>query len=60
VHSTPQSEIERARLHQRLIDVMQANGTTPDEIRWPAVDELRPSPAVTVESDQEQPEVVSA
>lgn len=59
-HSTPQSELERVRLHQRLIDVMQAEGTTPDEIRWPAVDELRSSPAVTVESDEEQPEVVSA
>ena len=32
-HSTPASESERARLHQRLTDVMEANGTTPDEIQ---------------------------
>jgi arylsulfatase A-like enzyme len=40
-HRTPASEVERARLHQRLIDVMNDAGTTPDEIRWPAVEELR-------------------
>ena len=34
-HGTAASAIERARLHQRLTDVMAANGTTPDEIRWP-------------------------
>ena len=36
-HRTPESDVERARLHQRLSDVMRANGTTPDEIQWPAV-----------------------
>ncbi len=59
-HSTPHSDIERARLHQRLIDVMRANGTMPDEIRWPDVDEFRPSPTVSVESDEEETEVVPA
>ena len=49
--STPESAIERARLHQRLTDVMAANGTTPDEIRWPAADEFRPSTAVAVGSE---------
>lgn len=52
-HSTPASEIARARLHQRLIDVMRANGTTPDEIRWPAVDEYRPATALTQASEEE-------
>jgi choline-sulfatase len=56
-HSNPQSDLERARLHQRLVQVMHTNGTTPDEIRWPNVDEFRPSPAVTVESDEEEAEV---
>jgi hypothetical protein len=40
---TPASDVERARLHRRLTDVMETNGTTPDEIRWPAVDEYQPS-----------------
>lgn len=39
-HRTPASDAQRARLHQRLIDVMRANGTMPDEIRWPSVDEF--------------------
>jgi choline-sulfatase len=39
VNRTAGSEIERVRLHQRLIDVMRANGTMPDEIRWPGIDE---------------------
>jgi hypothetical protein len=59
-HSTSRSEIERVRLHQRLIEVMHANGTTPDEIQWPGVDEFRPSPTITVESDEEEPEVTPA
>ena len=42
-HSTPASEAERARLHRRLWDVMCANGTRPDEIRWPEVDDYRPT-----------------
>jgi arylsulfatase A-like enzyme len=45
-HRTPASDAERARLHRRLSDVMETNGTTPDEIRWPAVDEFPPAPAV--------------
>ena len=36
---TPDSDIERARLHRRLSDVTEINGTTPDEIRWPDVDD---------------------
>jgi arylsulfatase A-like enzyme len=34
-HRTAASEVERARLHRRLSDVMREKGTTPDEIRWP-------------------------
>jgi choline-sulfatase len=41
-HSTPESEIERARLHQRLIEVMAKNGTTPDEIAWPTFEDHQP------------------
>jgi arylsulfatase A-like enzyme len=37
------SEIERARLHRRLSEVMRVNGTTPDEIEWPGVEESRPA-----------------
>ena len=57
-HSTPESESERARLHQRLVDVMEANGTTPDEIRWPAVDEYQPARTVATASEDE-PETAS-
>jgi arylsulfatase A-like enzyme len=53
-NTTPDSEIERARLHQRLIAVMDENGTTPDEIRWPAVEEFRPSTATAAASEDEQ------
>ncbi len=35
-HRTPESDVERARLHQRLSDVMRDNGTVPDEIQWPS------------------------
>ena len=42
-HSTPASEIARERLHQRLIDVMRANGTLPDEIQWPRFEEYQPN-----------------
>jgi choline-sulfatase len=52
-HATEASDRERARLHQRLIDVMAENGTTPDEIRWPAVEEFRPSTTVTETSEDE-------
>ena len=53
-HATPASEIERARLHRRLIDVMRTNGTTPDEIRWPAVEAFSPSTAVAGASEDEE------
>jgi arylsulfatase A-like enzyme len=42
-HSTAASERERARLHQRLWEVMRVNGTAPDEIRWPEFDDYRPA-----------------
>jgi choline-sulfatase len=50
---TPQSDVERSRLHQRLTTVMEEKGTTPDEIRWPAVDEFRPSTIVAAVSEEE-------
>jgi hypothetical protein len=40
-HATPASDIARARLHQRLIDVMKEHGTTPDEIDWPSGDDYK-------------------
>ena len=54
---TPASNLERARLHQRLIDVMQANGTTPDEISFPSADEFQPS---AVLADVREDDVVTA
>jgi choline-sulfatase len=53
-HSTPASDAERARLHQRLWDVMRAYGTAPDEIRWPEIDDYRPAEHV-VELDEDEP-----
>jgi hypothetical protein len=53
-HRTPASDVERARLHRRLAGVMQANGTTPDEIRWPAVEEFRSATAVADASEGEE------
>jgi arylsulfatase A-like enzyme len=55
-HSTPASDIERARLHRRLTDVMQTNGTAPDEIRWPAAEEFRPSTVRAVAGEEEEQE----
>jgi hypothetical protein len=52
-HRTPASNRERVRLHQRLTDVMDANGTTPDEIRWPSADEFRPATQLSVGGEQE-------
>jgi choline-sulfatase len=52
-HSTSATVVERARLHRRLIDVMDAAGTHPDEIRWPAVEEFRPSTTAAVGSEDE-------
>jgi hypothetical protein len=42
-HRTPAADAQRTRRHQRLVEVMDVNGTTPDEIRWPAAGELQPS-----------------
>lgn len=36
-HNTPEAELERARLHERLSTVMDERGTRPDEIKWPDV-----------------------
>jgi arylsulfatase A-like enzyme len=41
-HATEASEAERRRLHRRLWEVMERNGTAPDEIRWPEFDDYRP------------------
>ncbi len=40
-HRTAASDVERARLHQRLTDVMREKGTTPDEISWPGEGDYR-------------------
>jgi choline-sulfatase len=56
-HATPESDVERARLHQRLIDVMKTNGTTPDEIDWPSVDDYKPATTTTVATEHEEEEV---
>jgi choline-sulfatase len=53
-HSTPASEVERARLHRRLTDVMKTNGTRPDEIRWPEVADYAPATVRTVEAEEEE------
>jgi arylsulfatase A-like enzyme len=61
-HRTPESDIERARLHRRLIDVMQTNGTMPDEIRWPAVEDYQPEAtgaAATEKEEEEDAETVT-
>jgi hypothetical protein len=50
-HSTAASAQERARLHQRLSDVMREKGTTPDEIRWPEVADFQPRTALA-DSDE--------
>jgi choline-sulfatase len=42
-HATAASENERARLHRQLLDLMRANGTVPDEVRWPEFDEYQPA-----------------
>jgi choline-sulfatase len=58
-HSTPASEAERARLHRRLWEVMCACGTRPDEIRWPEIDDFRPSTQVAVADEADEDEVAS-
>jgi choline-sulfatase len=54
-HASAVSETERARLHERLTQVMVENGTRPDEIRWPVVDDYQPTTklADTDEADTE-------
>jgi arylsulfatase A-like enzyme len=54
-HSTAASELERARLHQRLSEVMVANGTRPDEIAWPEAQDFRPATSLadTDEADDD-------
>jgi choline-sulfatase len=52
-HATPKSDVERARLHRRLSEVMDAYGTAPDEIRWPAVDDYRPGEQLAVAEEVE-------
>jgi choline-sulfatase len=39
-HSTPSTLANRARLHRQLSDVMRVNGTLPDEVRWPSVEDV--------------------
>jgi hypothetical protein len=47
-HRTPASQVERARLHRRLSEVMRVCGTIPDEIRWPDVEDFQPSMQLAV------------
>lgn len=54
-HATNASEVQRARLHRRLADVMRTFGTTPDEIRWPSVEDYRPASARVEASEVEDP-----
>ena len=51
-HRTPASDRERARLHLRLSEVMRVNGTLPDEIRWPAVEDFDPSAHINAPGDE--------
>ena len=53
-HRTPGSDIERARLHRRLSEVMRACGTTPDEIRWPEVEDFQPSTELAAGGEAEE------
>jgi hypothetical protein len=43
-----------------LIDVMDNNGTTPDEIVWPAVEDFTPSTTIADRSEGEEPEAEPA
>ena len=53
-HHTAASDLERARLHGRLIEVMRQNGTTPDEIRWPEAHDYQPSTSVDVAPEDQE------
>ena len=59
-HSTPASDLERTRLHRRLTEVMRVNGTTPDEIRWPGVEDFTPSTQISVAGEDEGAEDTSS
>jgi arylsulfatase A-like enzyme len=52
-HSTPESEMHRARLHARLSEVMRERGTAPDEIAWPSVTEYQPGRATADTTEDE-------
>lgn len=52
-HSTPASDVERARLHRRLTAEMVRCGTRPDEIRWPAVEDYLPATRLAETSEDE-------
>lgn len=52
-HRTPDSEVERERLHHRLVEVMHANGTVPDEIEWPTVADFPSTSIDTIASEDE-------
>ena len=56
---TEASDAERRRLHQRLTDVMEQNGTVPDEIRWPGVEDFDKAAGEASTSEQKEPETVS-
>lgn len=50
-HWTARARTERARLHQRLTDVMVRAGSRPDEVRWPEVDDFEPATGL-VDTDE--------
>ena len=52
---TPAVAAERTRLHRRLSDVMQVNGTLPDEVRWPEA--FQPATRLVV-TDEPEPATV--
>ena len=56
---TPESDVERARLHRRLSDVMRENGTTPDEIRWPDVNDYGTAPAAAPADAEREEDLVT-
>jgi arylsulfatase A-like enzyme len=53
-HITPEATLQRERLHQRLIDVMRSNGTLPDEIGWPAVEDFEQSTTEAIPRENEE------
>jgi arylsulfatase A-like enzyme len=58
MHITNTAKAERERLHRRLIQIMRAKGTMPDEIGWPTVEDFEPSMPGTITREDE--EIVSA